>query len=56
MSSCVERQCMSSHPLRTVRTRSGAPPLHPRRLKTYLATEDIVSKGLVLNLEGLYGG
>ena len=31
------------------------PPLHPRGLKTYLANEEIISKGLALNLEGPCG-
>lgn len=53
---CVEKQYMSSHPLRAARTRSGAPLLHPRGLKTCLANEEIVSKGLALNLGGLCGG
>lgn len=32
-----------------------SPPLHPLGLKTYLGNEEIISKGLALNLEGLYG-
>lgn len=43
------------HTLRAVRTRSAAPLLHSWGLQTCLANKEIVSKGLALNLAGLYG-